>query len=88
MPVLRDYLRRFWFRWEGNPRELSPLGYGVTAVDRRDAETLLSAAWFGGAPLPTGADVAEDVDVRSLDEGHVRPNMGDPSVRGVWYPRL
>jgi len=30
----------------------------------------------------------EDVDVRALDGGHVLPNMGDPSVRGVWYPRV
>ena len=29
-----------------------------------------------------------DVDVRSLDQGHVIPNMGPPNLRGVWYPML
>lgn len=89
--ALRHHLHRYWFRWDGDLRELTPgaaLGYGVTAVDRRDAERLLSAALLGGESLPTGAVVAEDVDVRDLDEGHVLPNMGDPSVRGVWYPRV
>lgn len=89
---VRDYLHRYWFRWDGEPpRELSPaavLGYGVTGFDRRDAEKLLSATLLSGAPLPAGADVIENVDVRELDEGHVLPNMGDPSVRGVWYPRV
>jgi hypothetical protein len=88
---VRDHLRRYWFRWDGDPHDLPPgaaLGYGVTAVDRADAEMLISAALLGGAALPDGADVAENVDVRNLDQGHVLPNMGDPSVRGVWYPRV
>jgi hypothetical protein len=88
---VRDHLHRYWFRWDADPRELPPgaaLGYGVTAVDRQDAEKLLSQTLLGGAPLPAGADVAENVDVRNLDRGHVLPNMGDPSVRGVWYPRV
>jgi len=29
-----------------------------------------------------------DVDVRELDQRHVVPNMGPPSIFGVWYPRL
>jgi hypothetical protein len=89
MPGLRDHLHRYWFRWTGDPHELpqgAALGYGVTGVDSQDAETLLSAALLDGAPLPTGADVVEDVDVRKLDQGHVLPNMGDRTVRGVWYP--
>lgn len=91
MASVRDYLHRYWFRWDGEPRELprgAVLGYGVTGIDRADAEKLLSAALLGGAPLPPGADVITDVDVRKLDQGHVLPNMGDPSVRGVWFPRV
>jgi hypothetical protein len=37
--------------------------------------------------MPSPLAVIEDVDVRELDQGHVVPNMGDPTVRGVWYPR-
>ncbi len=33
--------------------------------------------------------VVEDVDVTTLDAGHVRPNpMHPPSERGVWFPKF
>jgi len=32
--------------------------------------------------------VVEDVDVRTLDQGHVVPNMGAVNFPGVWFPRL
>ena len=81
MASVRDHLHRYWFRWEADPRELPPgaaLGYGVTAVDRQDAEKLCSQTLLGGALLPAGADVAENVDVRNLERGHVLPYLGDP----------
>jgi hypothetical protein len=34
------------------------------------------------------AKVVEDVDTRTLEEGHVRPNIGVPVVRGVWFPKI
>jgi hypothetical protein len=88
---LRDHLRRYWIRFDGDVHELpagSRLGFGVTAVDRGDAEHLIKEVVFGSRPMPAPAEVVEDVDVRDLDPGHVVPNMGDPSVRGVWFPRL
>lgn len=91
MASIRDHLHRYWFRFDGDPSALPPgalLGYGVTAVDRRDAEAILSATLLNGEPLPTSGEVIEDVDVRTLDKGQVLPSMGDPSVRGVWYPRV
>ncbi|MGI8513529.1 MAG: hypothetical protein ACR2NH_12975 [Solirubrobacteraceae bacterium] len=89
MPGLRSHLRRFWFSYDG----LAPghraggLGCGVTAESRAAAESLLRAELFGGAVLPAPTEVLEDVDIRDLDPGHVVPNMGDPSTRGVWFPR-
>jgi hypothetical protein len=80
---VRNYLRRYWFGFEGGG-----LGCGATGIDQRDAEELVRAAVFAGGTLPAVVDVIEDVDVRELDRGHVLPNMGDPSVRGVWYPRV
>jgi hypothetical protein len=88
--ALRKHLHRFWFRFEGDASDLPPgsaLGCGVTAVDRRDAEEVVRAEVFDGAALPAVREVIADVDVRELDQGHVVPNMGDPSVRGVWFPR-
>jgi hypothetical protein len=89
MGDLRSHLRRFWFRFEPSDTDLfigRAFGCGVTAVDRRDAEDLMRVQAFRGT-LPQVVEVIEDVDVRDLDESHVIPNMGDPSIRGVWFPR-
>jgi len=63
------------------------LGCGVTGVDRSDAEALLAASMLAKDGLPPVLEVIEDVDVQTLDPGHVLSNLGDPSVRGVWFPR-
>jgi hypothetical protein len=42
------------------------------------------ARYFPGATL--GEPVA-DVDIRTLDQAHVMPNMGLVVRPGVWYPR-
>jgi hypothetical protein len=87
MADLRAHLHRFWVRLDDPPASLS-LGMGVTGVDRADAESLLAASTFlAGQPLPAIREVIEDIDVRDVDQSHVAPNMGDPSIRGVWFPR-
>lgn len=88
---LRSHLHRYWFRFDGDAQVLcsgARLGLGVTAVDRSDAEHLIGATVFGDTPLPARVVVVEDIDVPDLDREHVLSNMGDPSVRGVWFPRL
>jgi hypothetical protein len=86
--ALRDHLHRYWFTFDDPPKaSFFGLGCGVTAVDRDDAERLLRSAWFAADGLPRIHAAIEDVDVRDLDASHVLPNMGDPSIRGVWYPR-
>lgn len=32
-------------------------------------------------------EIVPDVDIRTLDQRHVIPNMEVPVVRGVWFPR-
>ncbi len=80
-------LRRFWFNFANVP-PFSPLlfGCGVTGYDRADAMQLLSRTVLAKYPELKVDTVIEDVDVRSLDVGHVHPNMGVPAVRGVWFP--
>jgi len=41
-----------------------------------------------GTPPPDAVKVTEDVDVSTLDAGHVLPNMYPPNERGVWFPKL
>lgn len=87
MDDLRAHLHRYWVRFDDAPPSLG-LGMGVTAVDRADAESLVAASTFlDGQPLPAIREMVEDIDVRDLDQSHVAPNIGDPTVRGVWYPR-
>jgi hypothetical protein len=90
MSNLADYLHRYWFEF-GGPREHLPagtwMGCDVTGVDRADAEQLLAAGPFAGRTLPPIDGIIEDVDVSELDPGHVLPNIGDVTQRGVWFPR-
>jgi hypothetical protein len=62
-------------------------GCGVTAYDRADALNILQATVFAETSMPEIVEVIEDVDVRTLDQGHVIPKMGVVVERGVWFPR-
>ena len=78
-------LTRYWFELEGET--ISRLGYGVTAYGEADALELLAAAI--GRPLPRVRSVIVDIDVSTLDGGHVLPNVvAPPSERGVWFPMV
>ena len=81
-------LHRYWIVFD-DPRRFAlglGLGCGVTAFDLRDAISLLEQQLFKG-PLPFPiASTTNDVDVRTLDEGHVIPNMRPPNLRGIWFP--
>ena len=84
---MNTLLHRFWFTFK-NPPQLSVLnlGCGVTAYSRDDALGLLQ----GRSSIPMDSlqihEVVENVQIDSLDPGHVLPNMGDVSQRGVWFP--
>ena len=73
----------FWatFQQAANPSPLN-LGAGVTARSESDARAIVEAA-FDGAMLVNLRPVE---DVSTLEAGHVRPNMGDIFVRGIWFP--
>ena len=81
-------LRRYWIEFA--PNEAVPLGLawgcGVTAQDLDDAVGLIAEA-IGAAP-PDPVRVSADIDVSTLDPGHVLPNMYPPDERGVWFPML
>lgn len=78
-------LRRYWFRFLSlPPHNPLQLGCGVTAYD--DAMTLLKERIFSSEAVPAIASVVEDIDVSTLDPGHVLPNIGLVTVRGIWFP--
>jgi hypothetical protein len=82
-------LRRFWFKLSSNgmPSVLN-IGCGITAYDMNDAWAFLSQDVFPVLGEREVLEVVVDVDVSTLDQAHVIPNMAAPSNRGVWFPRL
>lgn len=84
-------LRRYWFEFDpasnAEHRTWVLLGCGITAYDYDDAVHLLRERVFrvdDAAPIKR---VIEEVDVSTLDAGHVLPNMHAPNSRGIWFPR-
>ncbi len=76
-------LHRYWFHTTRG------FGIGVTAFSREDAEGLIRDATAQVSWLPRDVvEVVEDVDISTLDANHVRPNMGVPTIRGIWFPRI
>lgn len=73
-------LIRYWFLTGGG------YGIGVSAYSVDDAQTLIA-----GEESLRDLEILEtiqNVDFRSLDQGHVIPNMGSPSLRGIWFPMV
>jgi hypothetical protein len=83
-------LRRFWFEFTvARPEDLPPgvrMGCGVTAHTLEQATALVQERVFGGAALPPTRIVVSDIEISTLDPGHVRPNMGNPVIEGIWFP--
>lgn len=80
-------LKRFWFKFALlSPADALNLGCGVTADDEEDARKIVRDCVFGRYSPRRIDAVIENVDVATLDAGHVKPNMGDPTVYGVWFP--
>jgi hypothetical protein len=74
-------LRRFWYPAADH------FGVGVTAFSVEEATQL--AQWAASQMgWRLDGSVVEDVDIRTLDQNHVIPNMGVCSNRGVWFPAL
>ena len=85
-------LTRFWFEFHEKNRSELPLschmGIGVTAYSIEDANSLIRSIVLNGDPLPVPSSVVSNVDISSLDQNHVLPNMNEPHSRGVWFPRM
>ena len=78
------HLHRFWFSLQDVP-PLSALnvGCGVTAYSHDDAIQILKGRVFEKS-VPA-CSVIEDIDISTLDENHVLPDMGVVTQRGVWF---
>jgi hypothetical protein len=79
-------LTRYWFTFTKTSKP-SPLniGCGVTAFSYADALDLLRER-LAPEDLARVAGHSANIDVSTLDPGHVLPNMGIVSNRGIWFP--
>ena len=81
-------LRRYWIKLSGNgyAHPLVSFGCGITAENESEALQILSTCVLSREEGLSVTSVIEDVDLRTLDAGHVLPNMLPPNWRGVWFP--
>jgi len=91
MEALKGRLTRYWIYFDNsNPRTIHNFlsrGCGVTAYDLDDALFVIRKELFDGGELPPVREVVPNIDISTLDEGHIIPNMGIPVDRGVWFPQ-
>jgi hypothetical protein len=83
-------LRRFWFEFDARDRHGCdlPSQCGVTAWNELDALTLVAESYCEKDELPSPNTSIHDIDVSKLHDPHIRPNIGVPVWRGIWYPFL
>lgn len=80
-------MTRYWFKIKRD-KKLPPgimIGCGITAFNLQDAKEMLSKKVFNNEPFEI-EDIKEDIDISTLDQDHVIPNMHHPLKRGVWFP--
>jgi len=87
---MNNNYKRYWFEFEidsafGFPTGIG-IGCGVTAIDYADAINLMNKKIFYEIPMPDIKKAIEGIDIRTLDQGHVIPNMNPPNRRGIWFP--
>lgn len=75
-------MNRYWISFE---RQTTPsvlnLGVGVTAYSESDAWKLVGEVFKERIVA-----VELITDMRSIDQNHVAPNMGNHFERGIWFP--
>ncbi len=86
-------LTRYWISFDVSEikEKLSDsnlvLGCGVSAYTEEDAIFLFKDKIVQNQQMPEIKSIVSDVDVSTLDKGHVISNMGVVSIRGIWFPK-
>ncbi|KAA5533741.1 hypothetical protein F0919_14510 [Taibaiella lutea] len=84
-------MTRYWFEFDFNTYEkkIPPglcYGCGITARDYNHAISLLKDKIFLDKNMPPISKCIENVDINTLDESKVIPNMTPPIYMGIWFP--
>lgn len=81
---------RYWFEFDFTGYKDEPfgtrMGCGITGYNLDDVINILKEKVFRSNNLPGIQRLVENIDISTLDKGHVIPNMASPLTRGVWFP--
>jgi hypothetical protein len=61
-------------------------GVGVTGTDLNECFDVVQKRIFGQTLMPAVLKVVQDIDVSTLDQDQVLPNIEPPVWRGIWFP--
>ena len=61
-------------------------GVGVTGNDLDECFDVVQKRIFGKAAMPAVLKVVQDIDVSTLDQDRVLPNIEPPIWRGIRFP--
>ena len=83
-------LKRYWIEFEIQMASDFPPGVGhgcgLNAFNFEDALNILNEKLFFSIQMPPIKKISENVDLSTLDQNHVIPNMKAPVGRGIWFP--
>ena len=82
-------LTRYWIIFDV-PRDSHfshlKMGCGITAFDYSDALSIARKNIFIDIEMPSIILYTENIDMNTLDQNHIIPNMLPSNCRGVWFP--
>jgi hypothetical protein len=80
-------LTRYWFTFENlSPNSPLLLGCGLTAYNYDDALNIINKNILCIEKQITISNFDANIKISDLDAGKVLPNIGDVSIRGIWFP--
>lgn len=80
-------IKRYWIQFSNPPLgNVLAFGCGISAIDREHALQILDRRIFSKTGVLQIKSIQNDVDIRSLDQQKIIPNMGDVTAIGVWFP--
>jgi hypothetical protein len=78
-------MRPYWLMFDNLPQFSGlGLGAGITAHSEQEA-CEIAAANFGNDIEVKSVSTINTAD--EIEQNHVRPNMGNLLIRGVWFPK-
>lgn len=91
--IMTGCLKRYWFEFEFPAPRLSHYGYipacgccGITAFDYDDALKIMRLFILRDNEEPIFSRTVKNIDVSTIEDMNIIPNLGVPVWRGVWYP--